>query len=484
MALIQRRRWHDPLSSQDQYLQFARSIALYSGIEVSRAEAARLLRLSGGQVRNAVQRLREEARNPRTRSRFERNIAGPESTVTHSSYYDQSTSDTLERQETRMMNNLNGTLNTVYTNDKLNGKRRRNDRRYIVNQFVKNSLQESIFRWQSLTPFEADTLRSYSLENKVYSFGENRFLRLPCFAFNLSAMPWRVSGDPAAVTRSYPMYRLFKQLYPDAVTTAGTKNYKWEYMSKVHGGNEGQDEAGIDRFAMVAEKNESNNFCDKYLHNWSDIKLLIQGRKKYETKVHIYVVSFLNYSGPLRTYAKGETEFVEDSESAQAEERASADHFWDRFWQKKVVHPLASTLKPDVNARHMVVHYHKSITFPVETTIENDYKTRQHIFQLFYKNNDSYNVACNIDAEETGWKMVHDNDPVLAGQLENPPGYPVKPNTVSEDPQYSPYVSNRHADKWLMICAEEFNRDVPTSQDNYCSFDCVIRSKFTYYSKP
>lgn len=460
------------------------NLAQAAGVQLAWGEAQSIIR-SGRAWRYAQQlrdRIREEARNPRDQSSLERRI-GPGDMAT--------TSKRPRPEDSTKINVVTaGTVNDTYVKRTVRSKRSKkpkNMRRYLINQFIKNSTQEALFRWQGISKFEQNAMRTYPLLNTTYGTTQ---IQLPVYAFNLSALPLRGAGPSgASVTlRSIPMYRLVKDCYATGAITASNQNYSWVKQVKQFGSNEATTQLFEENEWMDQEKNESNAFCDTYMHNWSDIKLMLQARRKFQTRIHIYIVSFLNECGPRRKFWEingvNFTERTEDTTVVDTDIQCSNDHFWDRFLQRKVVHPLACAMQPDKRERHLAIHHHEICELPCENSDANDSKVANQMRKISYKNNDTYKVTCAIEEETTGFKMVYDNNPVPANGLENPPGWPYKSGIRSEDTKKSPYVTKASADKWLLIVGETYVRDADINTDNYNSFDLVVRSKFTYYAKP
>ena len=199
------------------------------------------------------------------------------------------------------------------------------------------------------------------------------------------------------------------------------------------------------------------------------------------------IVSFLNKCGPRRKFYNGQLEkYAYDNEALDPVEMSSNDHFWDRFLQKRIVHPIAANMKPDKTERHLVVHQNTVVDLPLETSIAGDSKPVNRILRLFYKNGNQYNLANTMNNEETGHMIINHNPVPTAVQTQIPPGFSVEAEVQNADTIYTgPYVNAQSADKWLLIVADGLYHR-PTDSNSIAqvpSFDMNIRSSFTIYKE-
>lgn len=360
----------------------------------------------------------------------------------------------------------------------LNSRGARNSR--TLRHIADGLQRQMIFRYQSLSPFVGVDTAAHIFSNKAFVVGDKNALRLPVFAFNLSAMPVRYirNGAFTTIMTSFPFYQLFKTCPNVAGDTAG-RNYYWEEQPKKLGNELGETEVFPANVSWDMEKQEHNSQTKHYVHEWSDINILLQAAKKYQTRVHLQIVSFLNGAGPRRRYfSSAEGTKTKDLELVETDEIAEADYFWDRFLQKKIVHPLAAHQNSDKRPRSMAVFHSEIYELPIQTTISSAAEPITKHVKLFYTNGASYNLMNAGELESTGYKMINHNAVPSGVQTKVPPGYPTEANPTEVDTDV--YVDSRSADKWLLISGEVFNRDMTENADNYPSFDINVRGKWTY----
>lgn len=388
-------------------------------------------------------------------------------------------------------------VGTTYVNDitynktVVKGKRKRNVKKMLVNAFVKEAQDDSIFRFQSLTPFQNVESRSFKLAVGFNAgTGEERDrLFMPVFAFNLSALPSWTSPHDGQNRMTVPFYRLVKKLAASGPATQDFVNYQWEKVAKA-GFSEfdgTKATADQDKYGWSVENSTgAMNQCNKYCHNWSDIQIGFQGNTTYANRVTYSIVSFLNGCGPERRYYKnrggeiGWEETLYDDTALDSKDYSANDYFWDRFLQKKITHPMAANSTNAPVTRHLVFHSKKSILLPLETSIADDPKPPNRIVRIYYKNHDMYNLETSEDQEAEGYMLVNHNKEPGVNATTIPPGY-TKGDTYL-DQSADVYVPARSADKWLFIYAENvYNRDATKDITNTSSFDLNIRGKFTLF---
>lgn len=356
-------------------------------------------------------------------------------------------------------------------------------KKMMINIMTKQIEQIGVYRWQSLSEYVGSSLCAHQFFNHAYVNAGRRYLDLPVYAMNLSALPFK--GNSTGTYATYPMYRLSK-LLPDAGTGPtnpnNETNYFWSKVSKKKSNSLGEDETYPDRHKWYIEKQDGTPSSDKYIHDWSDINIMFQACKKWQTRVHVQIVSFLNDVGPRRShYMTGDEtgEQIFDAAITDSEANCNIDFFWDRFLQKKIVHPLAAHMQPDINERNMAIFKNDTVVLPIATTISTAAEPLTNQYKLYYTNGNTYNTCYDLEEERTGWQMVNHNAAPTATQLTVPPGFCTS-STI--EPTKTAYVHNRAADKWLLLSAEVFQRDQPFDADHYPSFDINVRSKFTYFN--
>lgn len=339
-------------------------------------------------------------------------------------------------------------------------------------KFVREAMNNVIGRWQTLnSPMARGSLLSQGI-----NFFENtatNTLYMPCYAFNLSGPAATFNVDTSGTLTfglSAPFYRLKKS----ATAAGNTRQWSWDVYSGIK-----NDPLGIathNHWRLEHQDAPLRKFAE-YTHNWSDIRLLLQGRNNNISRFHLYIVQFAyDGLGPVRTNDQDQT----DTNSTDPEDIAQCDYFWERFMMPKVVHPFACTKKTGLDHRHLIVHNHEVIEIGPSMSIEADASPLQYIKRIFYRNDKTYSVKSPMNCEQRLMPVgVDPNETTgLAGtQL---PGY----SNVQGNEVVVPYPTRR-LDKWLLIVMEDYDKtspDVPPTKDNCASFDLVVRSKYTYYS--
>lgn len=379
-----------------------------------------------------------------------------------------------------------GTLTNVYTKRKKTQKKalsRGGRKRVIIENYVKQMQEKVMCRWQSLTEYVGTSLCAHPFYNHSRVEEPGTFLDLPVYAFNLSAMPERVVG--ASTLRTIPMYRLVKKISSTEAGIDGPNNiinYTWTGVNKVHGSYQGTNETYPADYVWTKEDYGSTMTSSKYVHDYSDIKLLFQAAKLFQTRVHVQIVSFLNDVGPQRQYTIGGGGIKFDPDLTDPDVIANADLFWDNFLQKKIVHPIAANMRSDHNERNMVVFSNHTIVLPISSTTFTDAaEPLSHQFNLMYRNGNTYSVCNDKEEERTGWKVISHNTVPGPTELTIPPGFSTR-NDISGEAENTMYCEKRSADKWLLISAEMFQRNRALGPDSIPSFDMNIRNHYTYFA--
>lgn len=455
------------------------------GIRVSYTAAQRLLRKYGeAAFDRAVRELRRQAREGRPPRRIGGNFIEPGTAPVPEPVKEPIPVSRAPVQ----MNVLGG--NTTYVNDirskrVVNSrKRKRNVRKMLMDRQVRESQHHGIFRWQSLTPFADNVMRSYELSVEANE-GLNTIF-MPVYCFNLSAAARYVGAG--GEYRPLPMYRLRKVVSPSGAVSTVTENYIWEWVNKPNYSDPAGEKVPYpDDYTWVNEDNIVADSYNKYTHNWSDIQIGFQGCTKYASSITCAVVSFLNKAGPRRQYLRfidgAWAKVTYDDELLDQPDQCDRDYFWDRFLQKKIVHPLATNMKVDKNTRHMVYHHKQTVQLPLELTTQSDLKPVNRLVKIFYRNNDMYNTETLVEEESRSHKLIHHNWAPGANQTYIPPGYCVEPSNAPYE-STGPFVHNQSADKWLLIYANDvFHRPAERTTENTATFDLNIRNKYTMYKE-
>lgn len=387
--------------------------------------------------------------------------------------------------DTNMGGGATNGINT-YVNDRTDYKTVRSKRRKLTPmaallRWMRHNRMDQIYRWQHLEPYETIALRAYYLDKYVKPISDQ--VLMPMYAFNLSAHP-STRNEVATVPKSMPLYRLVK----NTTTSTTGRNYEWKTPNSYTPaqGTYGcgtQNALGVAQnsdylaYSMVLEHSdhEIKTNISEYCHDWSQIKLMFQGRTSEQSKITIMVVSFLEDGiGPARVTVDNLGAFgAEDVNSTDTEVIADQDYFWDRFWEAKVTHPLAVTKRPPKLSKHFAVHYKDTFVIGMENmTSGNDNRSPLLTKCLFYQNHAVYNVMSAVGLESTS----------MVTQANQNPGFAV---TVSSNSTVTrSHVVSRSADKWLVVYSEDFNPKSTSNPEDITdsvSFDMMIRSKFTLY---
>lgn len=452
-ALVRQRRRQDI----DRLQRAARA----SGVLLTFNAAVDLVREYGPEAINIV---RNQARNPRDVSRLER-LIGPG---------DRSESSTNNKKPrvdppNTMMNvdgdpTVGGYRQISFSKKVLRGKRKRSVLSRVI-QDAKEQEQDVIYRWQTLlTPLPTTaTLLTKVLSN--YSTGTS--LYTGCYCFNLSAPGQTGDGSYTA-----PCYRLYK----DAAALTAARAWKWD----VQGGIK-NDPLGVATSALwQLEHSEQNSVVNaQYRHDWSDIRLMLQGTTNYPIRVHVYVVQFkVDGLGPIRKYGAGAATDA-DINPTDPQEISEADYFWERFMMPKMTHPFANTKKTGLqDRRHLAVLSHDVVMLNNELNISADAQPLQHIKRMFVRNGTVYTTINTKDVEASLMPSAGRSGLTNAA----PPGFA---NQAGND--MGDTFPLREYDRWLMIVPEHYiytSDVVPQTTGNSPSFDICVRSKYTLFTKP
>lgn len=347
-----------------------------------------------------------------------------------------------------------------------------------VANFMRNNQYDFISRWQSLTvpyPSSSSMLSKYLANVNAGGLADRTSWSMPAYCFNLSCNPyWNVDPGSGASTYGYgsPMYRLVKD-----ESVAGTAR-QWTWQSE-NGVNNAAAGTGNNK-PWQPEHYDGGllGSLSKYRHDWSQIKMIVQGRNKFPTRVHLYVVSFpFDGVGPKREYTPG---YTVDEDPTQADNIAQIDYFWERFMEPKVVHPLSSTKKTGLDERHMYVYHHEVLSIGPELTVASDANPLQIQKHLFIRNGREYTTVSPVNTEQNLMPVGADPAEKTGIKADQLPGFSnVAGSNVSD------YFPKRSLDRWLLIVAENYVMDTgnpdTTSVDRTPSFDIVVRSKYTYF---
>lgn len=338
---------------------------------------------------------------------------------------------------------------------------------------------DSICRWQSITTPQPTTLGLLS-QNMANYLNAAKNLYTSCYCFNLSALGRQNNQG----WKLYPWYRLVK----DTNANYDAQAWTWEAQSGANCHADGSS----DDFAWQQEHYESSFglSAPKFRHDWSDVKIMLQGTIKYPTRFHIYRVRFmLDGLGPRREYRNAsEVLKVFDSALDDAHDIAEVDYFWERFMGPKIVHPFFNTKKTGLQQRqHLKVISHEVVNLGADVTIANDVQPLQHIHSMFIKSGKMYDTTSAIQVERDLMPVADPGPPAVTTcgiKGDGNVGY----SDVNNVSTHSAYVTDRSKDEWLMIVAENYQQSGDGYEpakgidaNNTPSLDIRVRSKWTEF---
>lgn len=347
----------------------------------------------------------------------------------------------------------------------------------VVRQ-LKASQCDQICRWQSLISPQPTAASLLSLKLSNYKAASGIFVT-SCYAFNLSSL----GRQPNQNWKVVPLYRLQKDLN----VTGAVQAWSWAVWNGIKNAADGTTTT----YPWQLEHYEGgfDSVSSEYRHDWSDVKIMLQGTTKYPVRYHIYRVQFMaDGLGPDRYYydaADNLTQF--DDSISDSTDFNENDYFWERFMEPKVVHPFANTKKTGLTGRrHFKVITHEVINLGSEVTISNDVQPLQHIHSMFVK---SGKYFTNTNAVQTERDLMPEgaapNDKCgIKG--DGKVGF----SNTNDVTANAPFGVDRSKDEWLMIVAENYTQvgdgyepAVSESVDTTPSFDIRVRQKCTVFKK-
>lgn len=345
------------------------------------------------------------------------------------------------------------------------GSKRRPTMKFLMDK----ALRSYVYRWQSLSNF-AITPAFLPLA-QVWDNATKK-TSLPMYAFDLSTMAMGYYVDETAPQNAKfkPMYRMISDR---STVTASSANYDWLTISG----------SKNDPTGTLTSARYSVEDCDrpggteypavtKYFHEWSDIRLVMNGAKTRPSRVHVKLVQFndADYS-PRRLYDNltpdPATEGQYDDPVTDAEVRREIDSFWDNFWCHRETNPIRA-LKNDNPRKLYRVLYHRTFEFAATSTVDNDTNADQKVFKLFHNAGKHFNTDTGID------EALQEN--VLWG-ADASYGYKARTSFNLSANKYSPFPKSDKT-TWLLVYADTFVKNSgAVNQDTCPSFDIIVRQK-------
>lgn len=450
---VQLRRYSDAVAA----------VAAAEGLRLSANQVAQLVYKYGPE---AIKYVREQARNPRSKNTLERKGLFIEA--------DNPASSAIVPNKRRLpfevpqamdqdMLSFGGSSQMQYSK-KVLGKRKKPYN--ILKRFVSRMKNDCICRWQSLSTWgtNSGTLLSHSM--KIFNWiptppGNITYMTLPVFAFNLSGPPmWSQGAGPSSGPEMmYPMYQLVQR-----ITAPVTYKYQWFASTGMKNNEDGTTDGKgwcLEHIENRTE-NQAKIKSDDYTHDWSQVKLILQGSRKYPVRYHLYVMQFLQDGvGPQRESADG----VIDTNPTEETLIGTANYFWDRFLLPKVTHPLANTKKVEVTDPRVRVLHHEVVSIGPEISISEDLQPKQVFKNFFYRNGTHYKGNSSSEGGAADISLTVD----------------LKPEFHDADTgEYQLGIVDRNKDRWFVVVAENYMKD-GTGVNDTPSFDIAVRSKYTLY---
>lgn len=368
------------------------------------------------------------------------------------------------------------------------GKKKRTLEKMIAHW--KASQNSYVARWQALTLFN-DPVSALRLTQEIRPLdaeNNNYTMKMPMYCFNLSSLPFNrmsVENSTPVTSVSFPVYRLQK----NHQAASGFDTYSWEVVSGVN-----NDKSGVgNSTGWNVEWDTLNGSApiqtNKYCWDWADIKTAFTGCKR-PTKMHVGLCKFL-HTGPLRKYYTG-TDVIEFDSDTNAQESQDEVVAWDHFWSRKVSNPIRTSRKPTNfnEGTPFKIFKHESFVLGQDTSINQDPKPLQAVFNKFYSTGYLYNCDAPSFSFLQGNNIIGDND---GGAAFGFVGVNANPNAINSQPSLFP---PRDKDQWLMIWADTYDQwkyDAPTGSagtwsstnstdyNEYAiSFDINLRCKYSY----
>lgn len=338
-----------------------------------------------------------------------------------------------------------------------------------------------ICRWQSVNDFLKTSIGgTLGLSNSGVA-GPPAYQWMPAYMFNLSTLGQgrvKVNGNATVDSAAQVGYR---QKCTFTSAPSGT-NWTWEPISGNRSNPEGNSNTAqysIEKTGGALRRGANNDpkviAYERYIHEWSDIKLMFYGAQQVQTKLHYMLVKFKERcSGPLRIY--NSTQY---DPSPDAVQQNYMDIFWTDFWARKNRNPLISSGLPGIKDLYTVIA-HESIVLDPKTTIDKDVFPNMSMVEHYFHPNTEHTTfePGAIDQQSgniTGLSFV--TNPARFGYFTDA--------SVAAGVYDTTIFPDYRANVFLFVFAEQnlqnvtANSSVNLIDTNYdASFDVVIRNKF------
>lgn len=305
---------------------------------------------------------------------------------------------------------------------------------------------------------------------------------MPSYMFNLSTLGSGYQGVAGTLVDSSVQCGYRQKCTITTGPPAGT-SWTWESISGANSTPSGTGNASqyqIEKYNPPAARGDGTKLSvDRYVHDWSDIKLMIFGAQQVQTRVHYALVKFREAStGPLRIYNTTTYDGTLDAITQN-----DVDTFWVDFWARKSRNPLITSGMPTRKEIYTVLH-HESITVDPKTTIDKDIYPNMCMVEHYFHPHTKFHTgdSATVDLQSgniTGLGYL------TAGARK---GYWSDTSSSSATYNYGLFPDYR-ANVFLFVWADNPLQNT-TSQANANvidtnydpSFDLVIRNKYSFAS--
>lgn len=355
--------------------------------------------------------------------------------------------------------------------------------RSTADSLIKHAYQSYIHRWQSLATFGGPC--SLQLGTESSGTTPNITFAMPMYAFNLSTLGMSkfttvtgTTGGAGIDIATLPMYRLYSRKF---VNANGTSGPQWSWFSTTGKKNsaDGVTDGAVWQMEQLVNAKSVFPNVQKYLHKWSDVKLVLSGATTRPVKIHVKVVRFKDGNfAPDRTYSNFSSVLSYDGDGEVDPENARKTNlYWDQFFAKRM-HPIGYVTNENETPLY-TVKYHKTFDFTASNTTDIDTNADLKVVKMFMEANTLFN-------SDTGYSDLADpNDEKVYGSLSsfNPYGYKVTnfytgAGNSGTRTATSPFQEASQCN-WLLIYADNYTFQAQTSAPTvFPSFDIVVRNKY------
>lgn len=209
--------------------------------------------------------------------------------------------------------------------------------------------------------------------------GPPKYQWMPSYMFNLSTLGVGYQSVLGSITQAAAQCGYRQKCTISATDT----NWTWESISASHSDPTGAlntPQYSVEKYWPAGVHGTGNSIaCSEFIHEWSDIKLMLYGAQQVQTKVHYALVQFSEEgTGPPRIY--NSTQY---DPSPDALTQNFVDVYWTDWWARKSRNPLISSGMPKSKNIMRVLH-HDSVVLEPKTTIDKDVFPNMTMVEHFY----------------------------------------------------------------------------------------------------